>query len=137
MLTTHRSRVALRILLVFPILLCFALPAACARGPRPGPGYLMADGANEVGIGVTPDDARRLMELSKAWVGRTLRGDAEAGREALQDMGGMLEAGRMFTVPNGTACTVLEVDGELCEVRVEAGPAAGRTGHVQSAFVRT
>jgi hypothetical protein len=48
----------------------------------------------------------------------------------------MLASGSLIAIPNGTPCTVLEPDDELCKVRIEDGAARGRIAWVFGEFVR-
>jgi hypothetical protein len=63
--------------------------------------------------------------------------EAEASAQAFNDVGNLYSVGKVFDVDKKTAVEVLETKGTTTKVRILEGKMKGRTGWIQSEFVKS
>ena len=97
---------------------------------------VLRDSSNEtVLVGTTKEDIKRAMDLAYKWGWSALKGDAEAGREKIEDIAQLIMSGRLVEVSNGTSCLLLESGSTICKVQITEGLEKGQDYWVNRKFV--
>jgi hypothetical protein len=122
-------------LAVLAVLLLAPLVAGLVRG-RPGTVARSLDtGLDHVTLAAAREDYDALRSVAARFAPTNA-----ADTRAKADNGAVVrlrEAGRLFSVPNGTPLSLAERDGSACRVTVRGGEETGRAGWLPCAQVET
>ena len=125
------------LILFIAVVICLTMIIILRQGQQEEPKEMVLRNPSDdiVVLGTTRQDLEQAMGLTKKWVHSTFKGDAEAGRENLEDMGQLLISQRVVEVFSGTGCLLLESQPTMCLVQITEGPRNGQTFWVYREFV--
>jgi hypothetical protein len=137
----HTVMVALIVLLSVFIIVCLSLTIfiIIRREPiEPRPMVLRHPSETMVPAGVTQQDLKQAMELTKDWAKSNIKGALsgaakedfnQAREDSLENaypIWQMLESGRIVRVANETQCVILDSGWTFCQVKITQGPHNGQ-----------
>lgn len=137
----HGVMVVLIALLLVFIVACLSLTVffIASQGPtEPRPMVLRHPSDAMVPAGITRQDLKQAMELSKDWAMSTLKGalsgaaqgdfsqEQEDSLEPLYSIDQLLSSGRIAAIANGTRCVLTDSSWTLCQVEITQGPHNGQ-----------
>lgn len=139
--TLQRTLIIMIFVLLVFIIVCISLTAyiIIRQGPAEPKRLVLRHPSNEmVPAGVTREDLKKAMELSKDWASDHIKGAlsgaaqgdfSQSSQESLENLYSidqLLSSGRIARIVNGTRCILTDSGWTLCQVQITEGPFNGQ-----------